>query len=107
MDGARVLLRLQPSVETIQLAMGNVANNNDANTNTGSSNRGNNNSLLREADELAESRRWTRDFALYIMFCRAMAEGDKMRAESCMNLLEQEAEDTLVKDEYSGDNLPK
>jgi hypothetical protein len=47
-------------------------------------------SLKREADELAKSRKWTKDFALYVMFCRAMAKGDKIRAESCMKLLEQE-----------------
>ena len=47
-------------------------------------------SLKREADELAKSRKWTKDFALYVMFCKAMAKGDKIRAESCMKLLEQE-----------------
>jgi hypothetical protein len=46
--------------------------------------------LLEEADELAKSRNWTRPFALYIMFCKAMAIGDKIRAEACMNVLEQE-----------------
>ena len=46
--------------------------------------------LLREANELAESKNCTRDFALYNMFRRAMAEGDEVRAESCMKLLEQE-----------------
>ncbi|HJU34944.1 MAG TPA: hypothetical protein VJ695_07465 [Nitrososphaera sp.] len=64
-------LRLQPNVETIQIAMSTAANNNDAKTNTGSSKSDNtttnkNNSLLHEADELAENREWTRDFALYI-----------------------------------------
>ena len=90
--------------------MGSAANNNDANTNTGiinSGNNNNNNSLLREADELAASRKWTRDFALYMMFCRAMADGNKRRAESCMNLLEQDVMDILAKEQYSGDNLPK
>ncbi|HJU34071.1 MAG TPA: hypothetical protein VJ695_03020 [Nitrososphaera sp.] len=53
--------------------------------------------LLEEANELAESRKWTRDFALYIMFCRAMAEGDKMRAERCMNLLERDVMNSLTK----------
>jgi transcriptional regulator len=43
-----------------------------------------------EQEVLAESKNWTKDFALYIMFCRAMAEGDKIRAESCMKLLERE-----------------
>ena len=52
-------------------------------------------SLKREADELAKSRKWTKDFALYVMFCRAMAKGDKIRAESCMKLLEQEFEDSF------------
>jgi hypothetical protein len=41
-------------------------------------------SLLGEADELARIRSWTRSFALYIMFCRAMSVGDKIRAEACM-----------------------
>ena len=50
----------------------------------------NTNTLLREANELAESKNWTKDFALYNMFRRAMAEGDEVRAESCMKLLEQE-----------------
>ena len=39
----------------------------------------NNTSLLEEADKLARNRKWTRDFALYIMFCKAMAVGDKVR----------------------------
>ena len=38
-------------------------------------------SLSEEADELARSRKWTRHFALYIMFCQAMSVGDKIRAE--------------------------
>jgi hypothetical protein len=51
--------------------------------------------LNREADELAKSRNWTKDFALYVMFCKAMAKGDKIRAESCMKLLEQEFENSF------------
>jgi hypothetical protein len=46
--------------------------------------------LLQEADELARSWKWTRDFALYIMFCKAMAAGDKVRGEAIMELLESE-----------------
>jgi hypothetical protein len=53
-------------------------------------------SLLDEADELARSWKWTRSFALYIMFCQAMSVGDKIRAEACMNLLEKEGENSLV-----------
>jgi len=52
--------------------------------------------LLEEADQLAESWNWTRPFALYIMFCKAMAVGDKMRAEACMNALEQEVMKSLA-----------
>jgi hypothetical protein len=81
-------------VEKIQEKMsssGSSTTNNirddDRNTkNSSNSNR----SLKREADELAKSRKWTKDFALYVMFCKAMAKGDKIRAESCMKLLEQE-----------------
>jgi hypothetical protein len=71
----------------------------------------NSTSLLDEADELARSRKWTRSFALYIMFCEAMAVGDKIRAETCMKLLESEVMDELTKPvvleserEYDQDN---
>jgi hypothetical protein len=63
-------------------------NNRDDDSSSNASN--NSNTLLQEANELAESKNWTKDFALYIMFCRAMAEGDKIRAERCMKLLERE-----------------
>ena len=53
-------------------------------------------SLSEEADELARRRRWTRHFALYIMFCQAMSVGDKIRAEACMNLSQKEGENSLV-----------
>ena len=56
----------------------------------------NSTSLLEEAYDLARNRKWTRDFALYIMFCEAMAVGDKLRAEACMDLLEREGENSLV-----------
>ena len=52
--------------------------------------------LLQEADELARSRKWTRSFALYIMFCKAMAAGDKIRAESSLKLLESEVMNELA-----------
>jgi hypothetical protein len=52
--------------------------------------------LSEEADELARGRKWTRHFALYVMFCQAMSVGDKIRAEACMNLLEREGENSLV-----------
>lgn len=54
-------------------------------------------SLLEEAGELARSWKWTRSFALYIMFCEAMAVGDKIRAEACMKLLETGVMDELTK----------
>ena len=53
-------------------------------------------SLLEDAKELARNRNWTRDFALYIMFCKAMAAGDKVRAEAIMNLLEPEVLNSLA-----------
>jgi hypothetical protein len=53
-------------------------------------------SLLKEADELARNRKWTRDLALYIMFCKAMGAGDKVRAEAIMELLEPEVMKSLV-----------
>jgi hypothetical protein len=52
--------------------------------------------VLEEANELAKSRKWTRSFALYVMFCRAMALGDKIRAEACMAVLEQEVRNSLT-----------
>jgi hypothetical protein len=52
--------------------------------------------LSEEADELARIRNWTRQFALYVMFCQAMSVGDKIRAEDCMNLLEKEGINSLV-----------
>jgi hypothetical protein len=62
---------------------------------TSSNNRG----ILQEADELAKSRNWTRSFALYVMYCRAMAVRDKVKAESCMNILEQEVMNSLAADD--------
>jgi hypothetical protein len=53
-------------------------------------------SLLEEAEELVRNRKWTRDFALYIMFCKAMAVGDKIRAEAIMELLEPEVLNSLA-----------
>ena len=53
-------------------------------------------SLSEEADELARSRKWTRHFALYIMFCQAMSVGDKIRAEACKDLFEREGVNSLV-----------
>jgi hypothetical protein len=64
----------------------------------------NSTSLLDEADELARSRKWTRSFALYIMFCKAMAVGDKIRAEACMNLLESEVMNSLVEEFPEGNS---
>jgi hypothetical protein len=64
-------------VETIQTKMrgSSTANNNrDDDSSSNASNKSS--TLLREANELAESKNWTKDFALYNMFRRAMAEGD-------------------------------
>jgi hypothetical protein len=52
--------------------------------------------LVEEADELARIRNWSRQFALYIMFCQAMSVGDKIRAEDCTNLLKREGINSLV-----------
>jgi hypothetical protein len=65
-------------------------------------------SFLEEADELARNRNWTRDFALYIMFCKAMGAGDKVRAEAIMDMLESEVmkslADTMAKEEAEKEN---
>ena len=53
-------------------------------------------SLSEEANELARSWKWTRSFALYIMLCKAMAAGDKIRAESSLKLLESEVMNELA-----------
>jgi hypothetical protein len=71
--------------------MSSTADNGDDSSNTSST-------LLKDADELAKSRNWTRDFALYVMYSRAMVAGDKIRAESCMNLLKQEFRNSLGTD---------
>jgi hypothetical protein len=69
---------------------GSSTTDNNRNDDSGNNVSNNSNTLLQEANKLAESKYWSKDFALHIMFCRAMAEGDKIRAESCMKLLEQE-----------------
>jgi hypothetical protein len=58
--------------------------------------------LLIEADELARNRKWTREFALYIMFSKAMAAGDKTKAEACMKLLEPEVMNSLQDPVFKG-----
>ena len=63
--------------------------------------------LLEEADELARNRKWTRDFAIYIMFCRAMAAGDKTKAEACMKLLEPEVMKSLLDLVFKGSEEDK
>jgi len=87
-------------VETIQEKMSSSGSSSTTNNirdderntrNSGNSSR----SLKREAEELAKRRKWTKDFALYVMFCKAMAKGDKLRADSCMKLLEQEFKDSF------------
>ena len=59
-------------------------------------------SLLDEADELSRNRKWTREFALYIMFSKAMAAGDKTKAEACMKLLEPEVMNSLQDPVFKG-----
>jgi hypothetical protein len=73
----------------------------DNNDKVGSSSRSSTSSLLEEADELARNRNWTREFALYIMFCKAMAAGDKVRGEAIMELLKPEVMKSLA-DEFPG-----
>ena len=58
--------------------------------------------LLEEANQIARSRNWTRDFALCVMFCKAMCVGDKARAEACMNVLEQEVMNSLADPLFGG-----
>jgi hypothetical protein len=52
--------------------------------------------LLQEADELARTSKWTRSFALYVLYYQEMTAGDIVRAEACMNLLEQEVMNSLA-----------
>jgi hypothetical protein len=72
------------------------------NNNAGGGGGGGGTLLLEEADQLAKSRNWTRPFALYIMFCKAMAAGDKTKAEACMKLLEPEVMNSLVDPMFKG-----
>jgi hypothetical protein len=51
--------------------------------------------LLKEAEELAKNRNWTTDYALFIMYCRAIADRDSIRAERCIELLEREFENSI------------
>jgi hypothetical protein len=46
--------------------------------------------LLQEADELARSRKWTRSFALYVLYYQEITTGEMVRAEAWMKLLEKE-----------------
>jgi hypothetical protein len=62
----------------------------------------NSTSLLEQADELARNQNWTRDFALYIIFRKAMSAGDKLRAEACMDLLEKEVMNSLADPVFGG-----
>jgi hypothetical protein len=52
--------------------------------------------LLLEADEIARSRKWTRSFALYVLYYQAMTAGNKTKAEACMKLLEKEVMGALT-----------
>lgn len=79
--------KIQEKMSSSGSSTTNNIRDDDRNTRNSSNN---SRSLKREAEELAKRRKWTKDFALYVMFCRAMAKGDKIRAESCMKLLEQE-----------------
>jgi len=73
----------------IQAKMNNSSLNNHHNSTTSSI------ALLKEADGLAKSNNWTRDFALYVMYCRAIADEDKIRAEKCIELLEREFKNSV------------
>jgi hypothetical protein len=57
--------------------------------------------LLLEADEIARSRKWTRSFALYVLYYKEITAGDMVRAEAYMNLLESEVMNSLA-DEFPG-----
>jgi hypothetical protein len=85
--------------KVISKKVGSDNNRNNNNTTSNNKNKLGHKSdrfLLEEAEELAKSRKWTRDFALYIMFCKAMAAGDKTKAEACMKLLEPEVMNSLA-----------
>jgi hypothetical protein len=59
----------------------------------------NNSSILQEADKLARRWNWTKSFALYVMYCRAIAIGDRERANRCMDVLEKEIMNSLTADD--------
>ena len=77
----RCVEKIQEKMSSSTTTDTNNIRDNDRNTKNSSNN---SRSLKREAEELAKSRKWAKDFALYVMFCKAMAKGDKIRAESCM-----------------------
>jgi hypothetical protein len=56
--------------------------------------------LLQEADELARSRKWTRSFALYVLYYQEITAGEMVRAEAWMKLLEKEVMNSLA-DEFT------
>ncbi|HEY1248927.1 MAG TPA: hypothetical protein VGE97_08070 [Nitrososphaera sp.] len=58
----------------------------------------NSNDILQDAYELAKRSNWSIDFALYVIYCRAKAAGDDLRAERCMRLLEQKFMNALAAD---------
>ena len=85
------------------MSWGSTSNNydGDGDDDSGGSSRSsssNSNDILQDANDLAKSSNWTIDFALYVMYCRAKAAGDELRAEGCMKLLEQEFMNALAID---------
>jgi hypothetical protein len=52
--------------------------------------------LLEKAEEVARSRNYSRDFALYVMYRQAINAGDTGEAAACMDLLEREVMNALA-----------
>lgn len=68
---------------------------NSSNNNLSCSSSSSTTTLLKEAEELAKNRNWTTDYALFIMYCRAIADRDSIRAERCIELLEREFKNSI------------
>lgn len=77
---------------------GSISNNDDDADDEDYGSDNNSNDLLQDADELSKRSNWSIDFALYVIYCRAKAAGDDLRAEGCMKLLEQKFMNALAAD---------
>jgi hypothetical protein len=77
---------------------GSINNNDDDSEDEDHGSDNNSNDILQDADELAKRSNWSIDFALYVIYCRAKAAGDDLRAEGCMKLLKQKFMNALAAD---------